>query len=171
MTNGESVSNAQRTRRKILRLWTTTDERRQRMAKSLSPIHPGEILLEDFMKPLGLKQYHLAQDLGQSPYGPRLGTRTAQAKRSRCSFTENCRTKARCLYAVVIDRWCSKSKTLAERVFCRDGGSYDLPSFRFHTLTWNLDSYFRDRKSYDFLSLRLISAGKNENDPCIMASV
>ena len=37
------------------------------MDKSLSPIHPGEILLEDFMKPLGLKQYRLAQDLGVTP--------------------------------------------------------------------------------------------------------
>lgn len=33
----------------------------------LSPIHPGEILLEDFMKPLGLSQYRLAQDLGVAP--------------------------------------------------------------------------------------------------------
>jgi addiction module HigA family antidote len=37
------------------------------MDKSLSPIHPGEILLEDFMKPLGLTQYRLAQDLGVTP--------------------------------------------------------------------------------------------------------
>jgi addiction module HigA family antidote len=35
--------------------------------KSLSPIHPGEILLEDFMKPLGLTQYRLAQDIGVTP--------------------------------------------------------------------------------------------------------
>ncbi|MDO9131267.1 MAG: HigA family addiction module antitoxin [Anaerolineales bacterium] len=33
----------------------------------LSPIHPGEVLLEDFMKPLGLTQYRLAQDIGVSP--------------------------------------------------------------------------------------------------------
>ena len=33
------------------------------MDKNLSPIHPGEILLEDFMKPLGLTQYRLARDL------------------------------------------------------------------------------------------------------------
>ncbi|MBX3014478.1 MAG: HigA family addiction module antidote protein [Caldilineaceae bacterium] len=32
----------------------------------LPPIHPGEVLLEDFMKPLGLSQYRLAQDLGVS---------------------------------------------------------------------------------------------------------
>ena len=37
------------------------------MGKSLSPIHPGEILLEDFMKPLGLSQYRLAQDIGVTP--------------------------------------------------------------------------------------------------------
>ena len=33
----------------------------------LSPIHPGEILLEDFMKPLGLSQYRLANDIGVTP--------------------------------------------------------------------------------------------------------
>ena len=37
------------------------------MDELLSPIHPGEVLLEDFMKPLGLSQYRLAQDLGVSP--------------------------------------------------------------------------------------------------------
>jgi addiction module HigA family antidote len=33
------------------------------MDKKLSLIHPGEILLEDFMKPVGLTQYRLARDL------------------------------------------------------------------------------------------------------------
>ncbi len=37
------------------------------MDKRLSPIHPGEILFEDFMKPLGITQYRLAQDIGVSP--------------------------------------------------------------------------------------------------------
>ncbi len=37
------------------------------MDKNLSPIHPGEILLEDFMKPLGLTQYRLARDLRVTP--------------------------------------------------------------------------------------------------------
>jgi addiction module HigA family antidote len=37
------------------------------MDKILSPIHPGEVLLEDFMKPLGLSQYRLAQDMGVTP--------------------------------------------------------------------------------------------------------
>lgn len=30
----------------------------------LPPIHPGEVLLEDFMKPLKLSQYRLAKDIG-----------------------------------------------------------------------------------------------------------
>ena len=33
----------------------------------LSPIHPGEVLLEDFMKPLGLSQYRLAHDISVTP--------------------------------------------------------------------------------------------------------
>ncbi|MDZ4159387.1 MAG: HigA family addiction module antitoxin [Anaerolineaceae bacterium] len=37
------------------------------MDETLSPIHPGEVLLEDFMKPLGLSQYRLAQDIGVTP--------------------------------------------------------------------------------------------------------
>ena len=37
------------------------------MDKNLSHIHPGEILLEDFMKPLGLTQYRLARDLRVTP--------------------------------------------------------------------------------------------------------
>lgn len=40
---------------------------REQMDKLLSPIHPGEVLLEDFMKPLDLTQYRLAQDIGVSP--------------------------------------------------------------------------------------------------------
>lgn len=35
--------------------------------KYLKPIHPGKILLEDFMKPLGLSQNKLAAEIGVSP--------------------------------------------------------------------------------------------------------
>jgi addiction module HigA family antidote len=37
------------------------------MEDTLSPIHPGEVLLEDFMKPLNLSQYRLAHDIGVTP--------------------------------------------------------------------------------------------------------
>ena len=37
------------------------------MNKKLSPVHPGEILLEEFLKPLGLSQYRLAKGLSVPP--------------------------------------------------------------------------------------------------------
>lgn len=36
------------------------------MAK-LKPIHPGEILLKEFLKPLALSQYRLAKDISVPP--------------------------------------------------------------------------------------------------------
>jgi antitoxin HigA-1 len=37
------------------------------MTAKLPPVHPGEILLEDFLKPLGLSQYRLAKALSVPP--------------------------------------------------------------------------------------------------------
>jgi antitoxin HigA-1 len=37
------------------------------MATKLPPIHPGEVLLADFLEPFGLSQYRLARDLSVSP--------------------------------------------------------------------------------------------------------
>jgi len=31
--------------------------------KLLPPIHPGEILMEEFLKPMGISQYRLAKDI------------------------------------------------------------------------------------------------------------
>ena len=33
----------------------------------LPPIHPGEILLEEFLEPMGLSQYRIAKDISVSP--------------------------------------------------------------------------------------------------------
>ena len=41
--------------------------REEEKMKRLPPVHPGEVLLEDFMKPLGLSQYRVAKDIGVSP--------------------------------------------------------------------------------------------------------
>jgi addiction module HigA family antidote len=35
--------------------------------KKINPIHPGEILFEEFLKPLGITQYRLAKDISVSP--------------------------------------------------------------------------------------------------------
>ena len=51
-----------------------------RMPKTkLPPVHPGEILLEEFLKPLGLTQYSLANSLSVPP---RRINEIAQGKRA-----------------------------------------------------------------------------------------
>jgi len=35
--------------------------------KQLPPIHPGEILMEEFLEPMGISQYRLAKDISVSP--------------------------------------------------------------------------------------------------------
>ncbi len=34
--------------------------------KKLAPIHPGKILLEEFLKPMGISQYRVAKDISVS---------------------------------------------------------------------------------------------------------
>ena len=41
---------------------TITDE-----TGHLPPVHPGEVLAEEFLKPLGISQYRLARDIAVSP--------------------------------------------------------------------------------------------------------
>lgn len=40
----------------------------------MAPVHPGEVLLEEFLKPLGLSQHRLVLDLDveQDEFGDRL---------------------------------------------------------------------------------------------------
>ena len=35
--------------------------------RDIEPIHPGEILLEEFLKPMGISQYRLARDTNVDP--------------------------------------------------------------------------------------------------------
>jgi len=35
--------------------------------KKLPPIHPGEILMEEFLKPMGISQYRVAKDISVPP--------------------------------------------------------------------------------------------------------
>ena len=35
--------------------------------KRIPPVHPGEILLEEFLKPMGISQYRLAVDISVPP--------------------------------------------------------------------------------------------------------
>ena len=36
--------------------------------RDFSPIHPGEILLTEFLEPMGVTQYRLAKDIGVTPH-------------------------------------------------------------------------------------------------------
>ena len=36
-------------------------------AQKMAPIHPGEILMEEFLEPLGISQYRLSKDIGVAP--------------------------------------------------------------------------------------------------------
>jgi len=47
--------------------------------RKMSPVHPGEVLLEDFMKPLGISQYRLAKAMHVYP---RKVNEIVQGKRS-----------------------------------------------------------------------------------------
>jgi antitoxin HigA-1 len=38
-----------------------------KMSKKLSPIHPGEILMEEFLKPMAISQYKLAKSISVPP--------------------------------------------------------------------------------------------------------
>jgi addiction module HigA family antidote len=35
--------------------------------KKLAPIHPGEVLMEEFLNPMGISQYRLAKETNVSP--------------------------------------------------------------------------------------------------------
>ena len=35
--------------------------------RDFAPIHPGEILIREFLEPLGISQYRLAKDIGVTP--------------------------------------------------------------------------------------------------------
>jgi len=37
------------------------------MNRKLAPIHPGEILLEEFLNPMGISQYRLSKDTNMPP--------------------------------------------------------------------------------------------------------
>lgn len=52
--------------RTMSRSRTTIEERKPAPGK-LPPVHPGEVLLEEFLLPLGVSQYRLAKDTGVPP--------------------------------------------------------------------------------------------------------
>jgi len=50
----------------VLTMWRLSIIIKAMSKKQLKPVHPGEVLLEEFLKPMGLTQNRLALDLGVS---------------------------------------------------------------------------------------------------------
>jgi plasmid maintenance system antidote protein VapI len=46
---------------------SSTKTRRRTKPKRLPPVHPGEILLEEFLKPMSITQVRLAKDISVPP--------------------------------------------------------------------------------------------------------
>lgn len=55
------------------------NKREVKSIHKLAPVHPGEVLSEEFLKPLGITQYRLARDISVPP---RRINEIIQAKRS-----------------------------------------------------------------------------------------
>ena len=64
MTNGVSVLNGAETTRSKSKSRITINEENAMAQRRLNPVHPGEVLLEEFLKPLNLSQNRLALDIG-----------------------------------------------------------------------------------------------------------
>ena len=52
------------------RLWTTTEDR-WKMADILAPMHPGEVLDELYLRPLGDERRGLGKEIGRAPHAYR----------------------------------------------------------------------------------------------------
>ncbi|MFO7776983.1 MAG: HigA family addiction module antitoxin [Nitriliruptoraceae bacterium] len=64
------------------------------MEAKLPPVHPGEVLLEEFLEPMGLSQYRLAKDISVPPrcineivHGKRAVTADTALRLARCFGT------------------------------------------------------------------------------------
>jgi addiction module HigA family antidote len=67
--------------------------------KTLPPVHPGEVLLEDFMKPLGLTQYRVAKDIGVPPL------RISQVIRGQRAVTADTAMRLGCYFGTSAAVW------------------------------------------------------------------
>ena len=85
------------------------------MTDKLPPVHPGEVLAEDFMKPLGLTQYRVAKDIGVA------ALRISQIVRGQRSVTADTALRLARYFGTSPDVW------------LRLQASYDLEVAQRHT--------------------------------------
>lgn len=68
-------------------------------SKLLGPVHPGEVLLEAFMKPRGLSRYRLAKELGVPV------TRVQDILKGRRGITAETAVRLECYFSVGASVW------------------------------------------------------------------
>jgi addiction module HigA family antidote len=66
MISGGSALSGETVMHLMLKLWIITEEAMM-ATRDIPPIHPGEILLEEFLKPMGISQYALAKAIKVPP--------------------------------------------------------------------------------------------------------
>jgi addiction module HigA family antidote len=67
MTNGGFASSGGMATRVMLKLWIIIEKVMSKRKDRLDPVHPGDVLREDFMKPLEMSAYAVAKAIGATP--------------------------------------------------------------------------------------------------------
>ena len=82
----------------------------------MAPIHPGEVLIEDFLVPLGLSQYRLAQDLSVPP------RRINEIVHGKRAITADTALRLARFFGTTAEFWMNLQKTYELRVAEREVG-------------------------------------------------
>jgi addiction module HigA family antidote len=69
------------------------------MAKRLLPVHPGEVLMEEFLEPLGLSQYRVAKQTGVPP------RRINEIVHGRRAVTADTALRLACFFGTTPEYW------------------------------------------------------------------
>src|SRR5579872_7404055 len=67
MISGGFASSGAVAMRSRWKSWTTIENIMSKRKNRLDPVHPGDVLREDFMRPLGLSSYAVAKAIGSTP--------------------------------------------------------------------------------------------------------
>jgi len=86
----------------------------------LQPVHPGEILLEEFLRPMGISQYRLAKDIRIPP------RRVNEIVLGRRGITADTALRLARYFSTSTDVWANlQSRYEIEMARMRDGGTID----------------------------------------------
>ena len=88
--------------------------------RMLQPVHPGEILLEEFLRPMGISQYRLAKDIRIPP------RRVNEIVLGRRGITADTALRLARYFSTSTDVWANlQSRYEIEMARMRDGDTID----------------------------------------------